>query len=1466
MPDALGLTLRAGIDVTQSTTNIKRQSEQIQQELNKTPMQLRIEMNTGVLKQQAVEVTKEYQKMFSNLMKQYDTIQNAYWKQFWGNFNQDIGIGTTNSSAKAVSSVFQPIFDEEDRALEIQKAKVKNFWDTFNQSVGIGTTNDNVASKVASAFDSIFAEEDRAIMIQKAKMQQFWSEFNQSVGIGTTSNNSAKSSASVFEQLFQSAKYGTAGLSELEKQIVKLNPQTKSTSKEIMSLSDQLALAAKKMLEWTIVGTAIFGTMRQIKQGISFLNDLNKSMTNIQMITGATNSQIQQMTKDFSDLASQLHETTSSMMGASEEFLRAGNNAQDSAKLLQASTVMSKIAGQSQQESAQGLISIMNAFHMSADDMMSVVDKMVAIDNTSATSTKELNEAIQKSAASAQAAGVSFDQLVSWIGTVSSVTRQSASSIGAGLNSIFSRFESIREGKDFDPEGQPLNNVEKALNRVGIAMRTNENTFRSFNDILNEVSANWSKYNDVQKNEIATAIAGTYQRNRFLALIQNFNTALQMQTTEANSAGNAMNRYAVYAESTEAKINDLKNAVEKLWMDALSSKTINNVIFEMTGFVQIIDRAIKGLGGWNIALMGILVTSLKFASVLKDVNNATKVTTRSQFINNIIHATTSMVGLTRATETATLATIGFNAVAMGIPLLIGGIVLGIEAWSNHQQKIKEEIEETNKSVANFNTVLEKFNSTLDTQEINDLAIALDNIKKAVSYDDTIKQIQKLKDQINEITSNAANDNMQGQISLLPKLNEQLQELENKIKPVKEAQEQYNKAVENSKQPFHVYNDMLVLNKNLLEQMASTHNKAFETTIANAKYELDTLAKATKEKLKLYGVEIEALNSVADARKASIGVEYGDAGISYRVARNYLDNLTSSWDYLDNLLNTSSMSSISSSYIPTGSSSSSSSTKNQPDTSLSSYYDSLIRTINAESQLTDTQNKSIKAQIDQAKTAKDYNTELQKTNELISGQSKEIQQLQSANSELQKEYDHQSSISGFNTSNWFDKNGEATIEFTRQYLAASKDVQDSMKQTFDTLQKLDKAMIANNQTIQTLTQSNQELSFSIKDIASNLATEVLNAEKSVEQAQLDAQEKALEAFKTTHQTIIDGLQAQLDAMRKNADAEQEEIERQQKLQDIANAQLELNNAMADTSHEYIDANGHVTYTYDKVKVEELQNKLKTTQTNYYYWERQTQEKHQEQSIQDAINYQNTLIKNQEDAYNTQKKIFDNQWKNIETMSKKLLDQYGSNIDKAVTELSAKLLSLNAQLAIYSSGVTLPSGLQGLGGSNKPTVEASGVDAAILRAQYGDSINIVEGKGLAGQPGTDRVSTNQMYQAILGKPLNNISTDKMWSFDEGGIVGNQPQNKLVELANKLFNSKLQPGQTLIQSLIGELQIPPKNIMSNFLPNMQNFANAIINRAATTPIVNHNYNLSNFEIIANNPVELFDGISRLVKAEIT
>ena len=411
-------------------------------------------------------------------------------------------------------------------------------------------------------------------------------------------------------------------ITKLQTGFKEANTATSAFKGEIRSLGQEgrtafgeLGNDLKKFAQWIGVGGLLAGAIGQIKEGIQTINSLNKSMTDIQMITGMSASKVGNLTKQYSDLASQLHETTTSIMTASEEFLRAGNSADETASLLKASTVMSKIAGQTQEESAQSLISIMNAYKMKASDMMSVVDKLVAVDNISATSTEELSTAIQKTAASAQETGVSFSQLVSWIGEVSSVSRQSADTIGTAFNSIFSRYEKVKAGANTDDQGEAVNDVEKVLKKFDISIRDQSNNFINFNTVLTEVANKWSTLNTVERGQISTALAGTKQRNQFLILMQNFNKTLELQSAEANSAGNAMNRYGTYATSTQAKIDDFINTLQKFWQNVVNSSVINGVVGAGTDVINVISGINSKLGAIP-TLIGAITAAL---SVTKNV-------------------------------------------------------------------------------------------------------------------------------------------------------------------------------------------------------------------------------------------------------------------------------------------------------------------------------------------------------------------------------------------------------------------------------------------------------------------------------------------------------------------------------------------------------------------------------------------------------------------------------------------------------------------------------------------------------------------------------------------------------------------------------------------------------------------------------------------------------------------------------
>ena len=217
-----------------------------------------------------------------------------------------------------------------------------------------------------------------------------------------------------------------AKMSHLKSTIRSTSLETQNLTHDSDTFGEVMGKNIKKVAQWAIATTAIYGSLKQIGEAVQFIKDLNKEMTNIQVVTGQTKQEVDALAKSFNETALAIGATTIEVSQSALEFIRQGKSAEESGTLVRNSMMMSKLANMESSDAANYLTSIMNGYKMTVEETTSAVDKMVAVDNASATSVAELAEALQKTSNIAQMAGVSFDDLVAYIGTVSSVTRKGA--------------------------------------------------------------------------------------------------------------------------------------------------------------------------------------------------------------------------------------------------------------------------------------------------------------------------------------------------------------------------------------------------------------------------------------------------------------------------------------------------------------------------------------------------------------------------------------------------------------------------------------------------------------------------------------------------------------------------------------------------------------------------------------------------------------------------------------------------------------------------------------------------------------------------------------------------------------------------------------------------------------------------------------------------------------------------------
>ena len=296
-----------------------------------------------------------------------------------------------------------------------------------------------------------------------------------------------------------------------------LNTAFQSGSSSVMTFGERMSNAFSRMGVYMSTAVAFRELFQQFKEAVSYIETMDKATTNMQMITGQSANQIADTVNQFKQLGSEMHTTNTEVIAGGEELLRAGYNAQEAKAMMSASILGSKVSGQDTAKVTEELITMKNAFNLSANSMEHYIDVISKMDNTSATSFKEIANAIQRTAFSAQEAGTPLETLITYITTVSEKTRKSAESIGESFKTIYSRYSNIKLG-NLDEDGKSINDTEKAMERIGIQIRDGKENFREFDVVLNEFMV---KYKSGQLSEVdylagVQALAGTRQRENKL--------------------------------------------------------------------------------------------------------------------------------------------------------------------------------------------------------------------------------------------------------------------------------------------------------------------------------------------------------------------------------------------------------------------------------------------------------------------------------------------------------------------------------------------------------------------------------------------------------------------------------------------------------------------------------------------------------------------------------------------------------------------------------------------------------------------------------------------------------------------------------------------------------------------------------------------------------------------------------------
>lgn len=272
--------------------------------------------------------------------------------------------------------------------------------------------------------------------------------------------------------------------------------------RDIINSGNGLRNVIQNYVNWNRVLDLVVQAM---KKAVSTSSELAKAQTELQIVTGKSNSEMQSLMSGYNALAQDLSVTTTDITSAADEWLRTGKSISDTEKLITDSTILAKIGQLDTAEATKYLTSMMKGFKVETDNVIGIVDRLNAVDMAAAVTSGGLAEAMSKCANSAEIANISMDSLVGYIAAVKEVTQDSDSVVGNAFKSMFSRMGNVKLGKFIDENGEDIsgeiNNVEKLLSHFGNPVGLIVTALTSATMIISACTEKQNEYNQkIQEN------------------------------------------------------------------------------------------------------------------------------------------------------------------------------------------------------------------------------------------------------------------------------------------------------------------------------------------------------------------------------------------------------------------------------------------------------------------------------------------------------------------------------------------------------------------------------------------------------------------------------------------------------------------------------------------------------------------------------------------------------------------------------------------------------------------------------------------------------------------------------------------------------------------------------------------------------------------------------------------------------
>ena len=407
------------------------------------------------------------------------------------------------------------------------------------------------------------------------------------------------------------SKFGTTGKNAtigLVSELGKMETGIKTMSSSMDKMINTLGNTAR----WAVSASLIQTLSNRLYDAVQYVQDLDRSLNDIRIVTGESAKSMREFTFQANEAAKALGQTTVGFTNASLIFAQQGYSLKASADLAALTLKTANVTGQETAEVSEQLTSLLNGFQINGNDIAAAtaaVDKLAKVAAVGAADLEELATAESKVASTANTLGVSQDQLVAQLSTIISVTRQAPENVGNAMKTIYARLGDLKMGETLE-DGTDLGQIGITLEKIGVSLLDTTGNMRNMGDVIEDLMGKWDGLNTAEKQAVAVKLAGKYQYNNLLALLENSRMYNEQLQASYDSLGTINEQQEIYMESLEGKTQQLTSAFEGLFSTIADPDAFKPFISALTTLVEKFDMFIQAIGGTGGALQALAPIAL----------------------------------------------------------------------------------------------------------------------------------------------------------------------------------------------------------------------------------------------------------------------------------------------------------------------------------------------------------------------------------------------------------------------------------------------------------------------------------------------------------------------------------------------------------------------------------------------------------------------------------------------------------------------------------------------------------------------------------------------------------------------------------------------------------------------------------------------------------------------------------------